>query len=124
MKKETSKGIDDYLEEYEGVVRSMLEDIRKIIASEAPDAREKISYRMPTFDLHGNLVHFAAQAHHLGFYPTPSAIEKFKTELAPYRFSKGAVQFPYDSQLPEDLIRRMVRFRVEENESIAREKGN
>jgi uncharacterized protein YdhG (YjbR/CyaY superfamily) len=70
---------------------------------------------MPTFYLHGNLVHFAAYKNHIGFYPTPSAIEAFADELVVYETSKGAVQFPINQPLPLDLVSRMVAFRVEQN---------
>ena len=90
----------------------LLERLRTIIAQEAPEAIEKISYGMPTFYLHGNLVHFAAAKHHIGFYPTPSGVEAFKSELEGLKWSKGAIQFPYDAPLPEALIRKIVRFRV------------
>ena len=69
---------------------------------------------MPTFVLNGNLVHFAAFQNHVGFYPTPSAIEEFKKELAPYKSAKGSVQFPLDQPMPLDLVRRMVEFRVKQ----------
>jgi len=93
--------------------------LRAAIRAAAPDAEEKISYQMPTFALHGNLVHFAAHPHHIGFYPAPSGIAAFAEELAPYKSSKGAVQFPLDQPLPLDLIRRIVEFRVEENRAAA-----
>jgi uncharacterized protein YdhG (YjbR/CyaY superfamily) len=85
------------------------------VAAAAPGATQKISYRMPTFYLNGNLVHFAAYARHIGFYPTPSGIAAFGTELAKFKSSKGAVQFPLDEPLPAGLIRRMVALRVKEN---------
>lgn len=107
--------IRGYIEGFEEPRRTALETMYGILKAAAPGAQEKISYQMPTLYLHGNLVHFAAQARHLGFYPAPSAIEAFAAELAPYATSKGAVQFPYDAPLPQDLIRRMVAFRVREN---------
>ncbi len=70
---------------------------------------------MPTFYLHGNLVHFAAYEHHIGFYPTPSGIAAFQDQLKKYKSSKGAVQFPIDKPLPLALIRKIVRYRVKEN---------
>ncbi len=76
--------------------------------------RETISYQMPTFTLHGNLVHFAAHKNHIGFYPTPSGIRNFQDEFTDYKWSKGAVQFPLDRPIPFELIARIVRFRVEE----------
>ena len=96
-------------------MQSVLQTLRQTIHQAAPDALEKISYGMPTFTLKGNLVHFGAFKTHIGFYPTPSGIEKFKDELAVYKGAKGSVQFPLDEPLPLDLVRRIVEFRVEEN---------
>jgi uncharacterized protein YdhG (YjbR/CyaY superfamily) len=70
---------------------------------------------MPTFDLYGNLVHFAAHKNHIGFYPTPSGIDAFKNELSVYEGAKGSVQFPLNKPLPLKLIRKIVKFRVSEN---------
>ena len=78
---------------------------------------------MPTFYLKGNLVHFAAFARHIGFYPVPSGIEAFKTELAAYKQGKGSVQFPLDEPLPLDLVRRIVEYRVSENLAAAAAKA-
>lgn len=86
-----------------------------MIKESAPDAEEKISYQMPTFALHGNLVHFAAHKNHIGFYPTPSGIEAFKEELSEYKGAKGSVQFPIDKSLPYELLSKIVKFRVAEN---------
>ena len=69
---------------------------------------------MPTFTLNGNLVHFAAFTHHIGFYPTPRGIEEFEAELAKYPNGKGSVQFPLDRPIPYGLISRIVKFRVKE----------
>ena len=106
-----------YIKGFDGIKRTRLEEIYTLIKAEAPGAQEKISYDMPTFFLNENLVHFAAQAKHLGFYPTSSGIAAFEAELGPYCHSKGAVQFPYEEALPEALIRRMVRFRIQEVET-------
>ena len=111
----TPSTIDGYIRAFPRDVQEKLRQLRSIVASEAPGATEKISYRMPTFFLNGNLVHFAAYARHIGFYPTPSGIEAFRNELAKYRSSKGAIQFPLDEPLPAGLIRKMVRLRVKEN---------
>lgn len=77
---------------------------------------------MPTYALHGNLVHFAAYKNHIGFYPAPSGIEAFRDELSAYKGAKGSVQFPLNQPLPEELIRRIVEFRVKENVEKAAEK--
>ncbi len=109
--------IASYIEGFEGIKRRRLEEIYALIKAEAPEASEKISYGMPTFNLHENLVHFAAQAKHLGFYPSPSGVAAFESDLKPYACSKGAIQFPYDQALPEALIRAILRFRVREAET-------
>lgn len=109
--------IDGYLRTFPKPVQAKLRQLRSIVAKAAPMATGKISYGMPAFHQNGVLVFFAAHARHIGFYPTPSAIQAFEKELAKYQSSKGAVQFPIDGPLPVGLIRRMVAFRVRENTS-------
>jgi uncharacterized protein YdhG (YjbR/CyaY superfamily) len=107
--------IDEYINPFPPFTQIKLKQIRKIIRKTAPQAQEKISYRMPTFYLKGNLVHFAGYSKHIGFYPTPSAIKHFEKKLTNYKYSKGAIQFPLDKDLPIKLIENLVRFRVKEN---------
>ena len=106
--------IGDYIKKAPAEVRATLKKIRAVIRKAAPDADEKIAYGMPTFTLHGNLVHFAACKNHLGFYPTPSPIIAFKKELAGYVCTRGAVQIPWVQPLPVGLITKMVKFRIRE----------
>lgn len=113
--KSAPKNIDEYIAAFPEDVQERLQKIRAIIREAAPNATEAISYQMPTFKLEGNLVHFAAYKNHIGFYPIPTGIEKFEAELAAYKRSKGAVQFPLDQPMPYDLIGRIVTFRVQEN---------
>ncbi len=114
--------IDEYIAMFPEDIQAKLSELRAAIAAEAPQAVENISYAMPTFYLEGNLVHFAAFKHHIGFYPAPTGIEKFRQDLSAYKVSKGAVQFSLDQPLPLDLIRRIVRYRVGENLKKAAEK--
>ena len=107
--------IDEYVAGFPPDVQKVLQKIRMTIHEAAPDATEKISYQMPTFYLMGNLVHFAAFKEHIGFYPVPTGIEKFKKELSVYKQGKGSVQFPLDEPMPYDLISKIVKFRVKEN---------
>jgi len=109
------KNIDEYIASYPKDVQEILEKIRVTIRKAAPDAQETINYQIPTFTLKGNLVHFAAFKKHIGFYPAPSGIEKFKNELSGYESAKGSVQFPLDKPIPYDLISQIVKFRVKEN---------
>ena len=117
------RNIDEYIAGFPHDVQEILEQMRLTIREAAPDAEETISYRMPTFTLKGNLVHFAAHKKHIGLYPTPSGIEKFENELSGYRSSKGAVQFPLDKPIPFDLMSEIVKFRVKENLERAEAKG-
>ncbi len=114
--------IDEYIAGFSADIQVILQMIRHFIKEAAPEAQEAISYQMPTFKLYGNLVHFAAFTNHIGFYPVPSGIEKFKDELSVYKQGKGSVQFPLDQPIPYDLISRIVKYRVEENLRKAAEK--
>lgn len=109
------RDIDEYIASCPEEVRDVLERVRSTIRKAAPDAEETIRYQIPTFALQGNLVHFAAHQRHIGFYPTPSGIERFRKELAQYEGAKGSVRFPLDAPIPFALITRIVRFRVQEN---------
>jgi uncharacterized protein YdhG (YjbR/CyaY superfamily) len=112
------KTMDEYIAKFPKNVRDVLEELRRVIRESAPEAEEAISYGMPTFKLNGNLVHFAAWKNHVGFYPGgSSAIEAFKKELSPFKQSKGTVQFPIDKPIPFDLVKKIVKFRVKQNES-------
>lgn len=109
-----SKEIDGYIEGFPQDVQEILQKIRCIIRKAAPDAEEAIKYRIPTFVLHGNLVHFAAFKNHIGFYPTSSGIEAFRDGFEGLKWAKGSVQFPLDRKIPYALIKMMVEFRVKE----------
>ncbi|MED3691576.1 DUF1801 domain-containing protein [Peribacillus butanolivorans] len=111
----TFKSIDEYILQFPHEVQEKLKRLRKVIKESAPEAEEKISYQMPTFVLHGNLVHFAAYKKHIGFYPTSSGIAAFEHEFSEYKSSKGAVQFPLEKPMPYELISEIVKFRVAEN---------
>jgi uncharacterized protein YdhG (YjbR/CyaY superfamily) len=114
-KKDRPATIDEYIAQFPEDVQQILTRIRAVIHEAAPQAVERISYQMPAFYLKGNLVYFGAHKQHIGFYPTGSGIEAFKEEVAAYKGSKGAVQFPLDEPIPYELISKMVKFRVAEN---------
>jgi uncharacterized protein YdhG (YjbR/CyaY superfamily) len=106
---------DEYIAQFPDDIQKILQKVRAVIKETAPGAVERISYAMPGFYLNGMLLWFAGHNTFIGFYPTGEGIEEFKGELTPYKFSKGAVQFPLDQPIPYDLIRRMVKYRVERN---------
>ena len=116
------KTIDEYIAGFPRDVQEILQKIRMTIRKAAPDAKETIKYRMPTFTLNGNLVYFAGFKSHIGFYPIPTGVEQFKKELSVYKQGRGSVQFPLDKPIPYDLISRIVKFRVKENLAKAKKK--
>lgn len=107
------KTIEQYIGSFPRDIQRLLQEIRKTVKKEAPGATEAISYGIPTFKLNGNLVHFAAYASHIGFYPGSEVIREFKDELSPYKTSKGTIQFPLGKTIPFGLIKKIVKFRVE-----------
>jgi len=115
--------IDEYIASFPPEAQQKMHELRALIRKEAPEAGEKISWRMPTFTLNGNLIHFAAFKKHIGFYPGASGIEAFTSEFTGFHYSKGAVQLPMDKPLPIDLITRIVQYRVAENKSLPVKKG-
>jgi uncharacterized protein YdhG (YjbR/CyaY superfamily) len=115
MQRSTATTIDDYIAEFPPKTQALLQEVRAVIREAAPEAVETISYAMPTFDLNGrHLVHFAGFEHHIGLYPMPTGMEEFAEALSRYKHGKGSVQFPLDEPMPEDLIYRIVAFRVGE----------
>lgn len=115
IKKTGLQTINDYIAACPEAIQKKLQELRTTIKASAPDATEKISYQIPTFDLKGNLVHFAAFTDHISFFPTSSGREAFKQELSIYLGGKGTIRFPIDEPLPLELIGRIVKFRVAEN---------
>jgi len=120
---EIPTNMDEYIAGFPKSVQDILQKIRETIAAAAPEAEETINYRMPTFKLKGNLVHFAAYKNHIGFYPAPSGLDAFKNEISLYKNAKGSVQFPIDLPIPYDLITKIVKFRLDENIKKEANKG-
>jgi uncharacterized protein YdhG (YjbR/CyaY superfamily) len=118
------KSIDEYIALFPEEIQLKLQEIRAAIHAAAPEAEERISYRMPAFAQKGILVYFAAWKDHIGFYPTSSGTQAFRQELSAYEYSKGTIKFPLEKPLPLDLISRIVKFRVAENLKKAKEKSS
>jgi uncharacterized protein YdhG (YjbR/CyaY superfamily) len=115
MNKTIPKNIDDYVDRFPDEVQQLLRKMRLTIRKAAPQAKETISYRIPTFTLETDIWSISRpHKHHIGFYPTPSATTAFKKELSAYKGAKGSVQFPFDEPLPLALVSRIVKFRVKE----------
>ena len=124
-KQTAAQNIDEYIADFPPDVQEILEMIRVTIRKAAPDAEETISYQIPTFNLKGKyLVYFAAYKKHIGLYPAPRGIEKFKKELSAYEGGKGTVRFPLAKPIPFGLIGRIVKYLVKENVARAKAKGD
>jgi uncharacterized protein YdhG (YjbR/CyaY superfamily) len=109
------KNFEEYIIAFPAETQKKLEQLRETVKEAAPDAKEIISYGMPSFTQNGRLLYFAAFKHHIGFYPMAKAIEVFKSCLSDYKWAKGSIQFPLEKPLPLDLITNIVKFRVNEN---------
>jgi len=106
--------VEEYFSRFPPEIQSKLTQIRVLLKQTLPEAEEVISYHMPAFKTSEVLVYYAATKSHLGFYPTSSGVSNFKEELAGYVTSKGAIQFPYGEDLPEQFIVAIAQFRARE----------
>ena len=116
------KNIDEYISVFSRDIQITLQQIRETIHKAAPKAAEVISYNMPAFKQNGVLVYFAAFKNHIGFFPTSSGIKKFSKELSSYETSKGTIRFPLDKKIPLSLIRKIARYRLNEDLEKQRKK--
>lgn len=118
-KMKTYATVDEYIAIAEPKVKKALKDIRKTIKTAAPKAEEVISYQIPGYKYHGMLVFFAAWKNHISLYPAPWSADSLKKEMSVYEGSKGTIKFPIDEPMPLTLIKKMVKYRVKENEARA-----
>jgi uncharacterized protein YdhG (YjbR/CyaY superfamily) len=115
MGDEKFSSIDAYNAAFPEDVQEKLETIRTVIRQVIPEAKEVISYNIPGFKMHGMVVYYAAFKKHLSLYPAPRGKE-WEKDFEGYRTSgKGTIQFSLDKPLPLELIRKIVRYRAEED---------
>jgi uncharacterized protein YdhG (YjbR/CyaY superfamily) len=114
-KKARPTTISEYINAAPKEARQKLRELRACIRAAAPGARESLKWGMPAFSYRRILVTFAAFKHHIGFYPTPSAVKAFANELSKFATAKGSIQFPLENPLPLPLIRKITAFRVRES---------
>lgn len=110
MKKHNN--IDEYIADFPVETQQILNRLREDLQQMVPNAKQKISYAIPTFTLNGNLIHFAGYKNYIGLYPGSKAIEVFADDLKGYQTSKGTIQFPIEKPLPMVLIKKIVDFCV------------
>lgn len=109
--------INEYITACPAEYREQLEELRQVIKAEIPEATETISCNMPSFRYHGIVAQFMLHKNHIGFYPFPSGTELFLQESSHYKTGKGSIQFPLSEPIPFDLVRKVIRFRAEENKN-------
>lgn len=117
--KSTINDIESYIKQFDEEKQMLLQELRKLILDTVPEAEEKIAWGAPTYYLNGYLVQFGVSAKHLGFYCSPAAIEQYKNEFNGISYNnKNTVHLAYDKPLPKDLIRKLIMFRVKENNKM------
>ncbi len=114
-KKARPESITEYINAAPKEARAKLREMRACIRESAPGAKESLKWGMPAFSYRRILVTFAAFKHHIGFYPTPSAVRAFANDLSKFATAKGSIQFPLEKPLPLPLIRKITEFRVRES---------
>lgn len=115
--------VDEYISAQPENAAILLTQMRELIRQAAPQAVELVSYNMPAFKTNRILVYYAAHKAHIGLYPASlMAMNAFAPELTEYKTSKGAIQFPFDKGIPEALVEKIVRYRLDENEFLLKSK--
>lgn len=113
--------VDEYIASFSPTTQKVLEEIRAIVRSAAPEAKEKISYQIAAFELNGrNLVHFAGWKRHVSLYPVPAGSEAFQRQVAKYVDGKGTLKFSLDEPLPVKLIEGVVKLHIKANAAKAK----
>src|SRR6267154_1788263 len=114
-KKARPENINEYINAAPKEAQKKLREMRACIRAAAPGARESLKWGMPAYSYRRILVTFAGFKHHIGFYPTPSAVTAFADDLTKFATAKGSIQFPLEKPLPLPLIRKITAFRVRES---------
>ena len=113
-KTEKSKTVPEYINAAPKEAQKKLREMRACLRKTAPKAQESLKWGMPAFSHKRILFTYAGFKHHIGFYPTPSAVRAFAKDLSAFKAAKGSIQFPLDRPLPLALIRKIAAFRVKE----------
>jgi uncharacterized protein YdhG (YjbR/CyaY superfamily) len=114
--------VESYIKDFPEEVKTRLESMRTVVKKAAPEAEESMSYGVAAYKYNGRpLVYFGGFKRHVSLFAvTNSGLEKFANELKPYKMSKGTIQFQHDEPLPLTLIKKIVKFRLEENKAPMR----
>jgi uncharacterized protein YdhG (YjbR/CyaY superfamily) len=114
-RKTRPRNVNEYIDATPKAAQKKLREMRACIRAVAPGATESLKWGMPAFSYQRVLVTFAAFKHHIGFYPTPSAVKAFADDLSKFVTASASIQFPLEKPLPRALIRKITEFRVRES---------
>jgi len=114
-RRERPNSITEYINAAPKEAQEKLRQMHECIRAVASGAKESLKWGMPAFSYGRILVTFAAFRHHIGFYPTPSAVKAFAKDLEKFVTSSSSIQFPLEKPLPIRLIRKITAFRVRES---------
>lgn len=108
--------VDDYLAAAPEPQRSTLTHLLAMLTGLLPDAEEGLSYSAPALKIGGKPVAGYSHAkNHCSYLPhSGSVLTEMEGELDGYEWSKGALKFPADQPLPEDLVTRLLEARLAE----------
>ena len=115
MKREI-ESVDEYIAAQPEAAKRALELVRTAIREAVPKAEESITYKMPTYKMHGErLLYFAGWKQHYSLYPaTKRLLAALKNDLKPYAVVKSTVRFSLAEPVPAKLIERIAKFRAKE----------
>lgn len=113
----TANNVDEYITQAPREIQDKLQELRRLIKKIVPEAKEKISYGMAFYEYKGRLVYFGFQKKHIGLYIPPPIIENNQDLLRDYVTTKSAVHLSLDKKLPDSLIKKLIKDRVEWNEN-------
>lgn len=109
--------VDKYLNSLDQDQKLALQRIRSIVLTIVPESEEVISYDMPVFKYKGKyLLGYAAFKDHMSLFPGSGVVEKISKDLDSFKTSKGTIQFTLDHLVSDTLVKKIVKFRVEEIE--------
>ncbi len=110
-----AEAVDEYINTFDGELKSRLESLRELVKSEIPGVEETISYGMPAYKLNKKIVlYFSGFDKHIGIYPGRVQDYGFSKNLQKYASGKSTLKFPNDEPLPEGVIKEFISFRLKE----------
>jgi uncharacterized protein YdhG (YjbR/CyaY superfamily) len=110
---------DDYINSQSEKAQKVLSKLRNIILTAVPEAIEIKNSKVPSYILvpgkkPNQQIMIAAYSKYVSFYPYQGAIDYFSSELEGFDIGKGTIKFSFDQDIPEELIKKMIKFRKEE----------